>query len=63
MNTQEIKEMLLDGYQFSNEIADWYTLSKPEEDRRIIVIGGEYRFYKTLNSYARRIFQLTNRGY
>jgi len=63
MNTQEIKEMILNGQQFSNEQADWYTLSSPENDRRIIVIGGEYRFYKTLNSYAKRISQLIKRGY
>tara|TARA_B110000285_G_C15011643_1_gene556742 strand:- start:679 stop:903 length:225 start_codon:yes stop_codon:yes gene_type:complete len=65
MTTQEIKVELLKGKQtqYSNENADWYTVNRPNENTRIIFFGGEPKFYKSINSYAKRISQLINKGY
>lgn len=63
MNTQEIKKALLNGAQFGNEAADWYTLNRCHVDGgKIIVINGRYCFYKTLDSFAVRIGQLIKKG-
>ena len=65
MTTQEIKVELLKGKQtqFGNESADWHTINRPEENTRIIFFGCEPKFYKNINSYAKRISQLIKRGY
>ena len=65
MTTQEIKAELLKGreVQFGNESADWYTVNRPEENTRIIFFGTEIKFYKSIDSYAKRISQLVKRGY
>tara|TARA_R110000851_G_scaffold257874_1_gene410320 strand:- start:331 stop:528 length:198 start_codon:yes stop_codon:yes gene_type:complete len=65
MTTQEIKAELLKGreVQFGNESADWYTVNRPEENTRVICFGTEAKFYKCIDSYAKRISQLVKRGY
>ena len=65
MTTQEIKAELLKGrkVQFGNDSANWYTVNRPEENTRIIFFGTEAKFYKSINSYAKRVSQLINRGY
>jgi len=65
MTVQEIKTELLKGKQtqYGNEAADWFTINRPEENERIIFFGTSPRFYKNIDSYAKRIFQLINRGY
>ena len=60
---QEIKTKLENGEQFENTSADWYTLNNPNQNRRIIVIGTESFFYKNMDSYAKRVKQLINRGF
>jgi len=61
--TQQIKEQLLNGEQFQNELADWFTLNNPSRGLRIITIKGEDKFYQDINSYAKRVSQLIKRGY
>lgn len=64
--TMQTKQIIIDlqkGNQFSNERADWSTLSNPRLEQRIIVIDGEMFWYKTIESYAKRILQLTKRGF
>lgn len=61
-NTKEIIKELLSGRQYSNDAANWFTLSKPSENRRIIVIGGVLMHYKSIESYAKRILILIKRG-
>ena len=65
MTAQEIKKELLKGKQtqYGNEAADWFTINRPEENTRIIYFGLEPKFYKTIDSYAKRISQLIKRGY
>ena len=63
MTSKDIKAALLNGQNFGNESAGWYTLCKPSEGRFIIVIADKYVFCKSIGSAARRIFQLINRGY
>jgi len=63
MTTQEIKTAILEGVNFGNEVANWYSLCKPSEKRFIIVIGERHLFCKNIDSAAKRIKQLLNRGY
>ena len=55
---QEIKTALENGEQFENLSADWYTLNNPNQNRRIIVVRGEFITYKNMESYAKRVKQL-----
>ena len=63
MTTQEIKLSLLKGQNFGNEVANWYSLCKPSENIFLIVIGERNLFCKNIDSAAKRIAQLLNRGY
>ena len=63
MTTQEIKLALLKNQNFANELANWFTLCKPSENRFIIVINERYLFCKNIDSAAKRIFKLINKGY
>ena len=58
-----IREELIKGENFENESADWYTLNNPKNNVRMIVIRGENKFYKNIDSYAKRVVQLLKRGY
>ena len=61
---EDIRESLVNGEDFENEAADWYTLNRINKDGTLyICIRGENRWYKTINSYARRVAQLLKRGY
>ena len=63
MKTKQIIIDLQKGLQFENESADWFTLSNPKLEQRIISIRGEMFFYKTIESYSKRILQLIKRGF
>jgi hypothetical protein len=63
MTTQEIKSALLEGQNFGNESANWYSLCKPSENLFWIVIGERNLFCKNIDSAAKRISQLIKRGY
>ena len=63
MTLNSIKLALLEGQNFGNESANWYTLCKPCDNRFLIVIGERYLSYKNINSATKRIWQLINKGY
>ena len=60
---ERIREELIKGENFENDSADWYTLNNPKNNVRMIVIRGENKFYKNIDSYAKRVVQLLKRGY
>lgn len=62
MTTKDIKAELLKGVQFGNEVADWYTINRPNEGLRMLSVRGENKFFKTIDSYAKRISQLIKTG-
>ena len=63
MKSQEIKLQLLNGQNFSNESANWFSLCKPSQNIFLIVINDKNIFFKNIDSAAKRIAQLLNRGY
>jgi hypothetical protein len=63
MTLQDVKVELQNGQNFENERADWLTLNKPSANRRLLCIRGDIKEYKTINSYAKRVYQLINKGY
>ena len=63
MTIQEIKSALLEGRNFGNEAANWYSLCKPSENLFLIIIRERNLFCKNIDSAAKRILQLINRGY
>ena len=63
MKTAAIKSALLNGNQFQNDAANWYSLCKPADNRFILVINEETKIYKNIDSISRRIYQLLKRGY
>jgi hypothetical protein len=63
MTTQEIKLALTQGQNFQNEAANWYSVCKPSENLYWIVIAERNVFCKNIDSAAKRISQLINRGY
>jgi hypothetical protein len=63
MTTQEIKSALLEGKNFGNEVANWYSVCRPSEKIFWIVIGERNLFCKNIESASKRISQLIRRGY
>jgi hypothetical protein len=63
MTTIQIKSAILEGKNLGNEVAEWYTLCKPSDNRYMISIKGRILLYKNINSAAKRISQLIKRGY
>jgi hypothetical protein len=63
MTVKQIKQELLNGKNFGNDAANWYSLCKPIENIFLIVIGERNLFCKNIDSAARRIYQLMKRGY
>lgn len=63
MTTKEIKLALLEGKNFGNERADWYSVCKPSENLFWIVICERNLFCKNIESASKRISQLIKRGY
>jgi hypothetical protein len=63
MTTKEIKTALLEGKNFGNELANWYSVCKPSENLFWIVIAERNLFCKNIESAAKRISQLIKRGY
>lgn len=63
MTTQEIKLALLEGQNFGNEAANWYSVCKPSEKLFWIVIDERNLFCKNIDSAAKRISQLIKRGF
>jgi hypothetical protein len=58
----QIKQDLTNGIQFGNDLANWFSLVNVEKNRFILDINGDMKFYKNLNSVAKRINQLINTG-
>lgn len=63
MKVKEIKEALLRGENFGNEVANWYSYCNPSINLFWISIGDRNVFCKNIDSAAKRIFKLLNRGY
>jgi hypothetical protein len=63
MTTQEIKSALLEGQNFANESANWFSQCKPSHNLFLIVIAERNLFCKNVDSAAKRISQLLKRGY
>jgi hypothetical protein len=63
MTHQEIKSALLEGQNFENKAANWYSLCVPRRNLFWIVIGERDLFCKNVDSAAKRISQLIKRGY
>lgn len=59
----DIKTQIQQGAQYHNEAADWWTIFRPSENFFMICVRGEDKFYKNLDSAARRTAQLLKRGY
>lgn len=62
MKAKEIKAELEKGVQFGNESADWYTINRPQDGLRMLCIRGENKFFKNMDSYAKRICRLIKVG-
>ena len=63
MTTAEIKTALLNGENFQNEIANWYSICNPSQNRFWIVINERNLFCKNIDSAAKRISQLIKKGF
>lgn len=63
MKTKEIKTELLNGKNFENQSAKWYSICNPSKNLFWIVIQEKNVFFKDIDSIARRISQLIKRGY
>ena len=63
MTSKQIKKSLLEGQNFQNEAANWYSLCRPAENLFWIVIGEKNIFCKNIDSAAKKISQLIKRGY
>jgi hypothetical protein len=62
MTTREIKTALLQGQNFQNEAAGWYSVCRLNENMFWIVIGERNLFCKNIDSAAKRISQLIKKG-
>ena len=58
----QIKQDLTNGVKFGNDLANWFSLVNVEKNRFILDIKGDVKFYKNLDSVAKRINQLLNKG-
>jgi hypothetical protein len=63
MTASEIKTALLNGQNFGNEAANWFSQCKPSHNLFLIVIGDKNVFCKNVDSAAKRIVKLINTGY
>jgi len=62
MKTQEIKQALLNGQQFTNEVSNWYSVCNPSKNLFWIVLGDKNLFYNNIDSLSRKISQLLKKG-
>jgi hypothetical protein len=60
---ESLRQEIVNGGNWSNENANWFTLFKPSENRYMIVINDKNYFYKNSSTAAKRLGQLLNRGY
>ena len=58
----QIKQDLTNGVQYENYVANWYSVINVEQNRFMLNINDEIKFYKNLDSVAKRINQLLNKG-
>lgn len=61
-NSKEIKLALLNGEQFANEVAGWFTICRIKENLFMLVIDDENFFYNNIDKYSRRILRLIKTG-
>jgi hypothetical protein len=59
---KQIKADLTNGVQYENYVANWYSVINVEQNRFMLNINDEIKFYKNLDSVAKRINQLLNKG-
>ena len=59
---KQIEQALTNGVQFGNDAANWFSLVNVEKNYFILEIRDQIKFYKNLNSVAKRINQLINKG-
>jgi hypothetical protein len=58
--TNRIKQDLINGVQFGNDVANWYSLVSVDKNFFMLDIRGELKFYKNIDSVAKRINRLMN---
>jgi tRNA U34 5-carboxymethylaminomethyl modifying enzyme MnmG/GidA len=58
----QIKQDLTNGVQYENYVANWYSVINVEQNRFMLNINDEIKFYKNLDSVAKKINQLLNKG-
>lgn len=63
MKKQDIINEILNGSQFANESANWWSVSNPKNKVFMISINDKDFFYNNIDSFAKRIVQLLKRGY
>lgn len=63
MTTKEIKKAILNGENFINESANWYSVCNPSKNLFWLVINERNLFCKNIDSVSKRIAQLLKRGY
>ena len=59
---KQIKADLTNGVQYGNDAANWCSVVNVEKNRFMLNINEEIKFYKNLDSVAKRINQLINKG-
>ncbi len=59
---KQIKQDLTNRVQYGNDLANWFSVVNVEKNRFMICINDEMKFYKNLDSVAKRINQLVNKG-
>lgn len=60
---QEIKKIILNGENFSNELVNYYTINRINIDGNFwIFIGDKMKKYNTINKAVNAILKLKNSG-
>jgi hypothetical protein len=62
MKTKQIKSALINGENFGNEAANWYSVCKPSQNIYWIVIGEKNFFFNNIDSVSKKIAQLIKIG-
>jgi hypothetical protein len=58
----QIKQDLMNGVQYGNDLTNWFSVVNVDKNRFMLNIQDEMKFYKNLDSVAKRINQLINKG-
>ena len=52
----------MNGVQYGNDLTNWFSVVNVDKNRFMLNIQDEMKFYKNLDSVAKRINQLINKG-